>query len=353
MENIDGGDLAYLLISLFCCILIFIGDLTIPRGYFIWLLYIVPLMIIYRAQNTTLTGILLGIITGLMTTGFFLSSGSDIPVIVSALGRMEAMVAFVAFTLIVNYLIVSRGKLLIANEETKKKADELAITNKELEAFSYSVSHDLRSPLRIINGFAEILREDYSASLDESGQEYIDRIGISAKHMETLIQDLLNLSKISRYELVEIDIDISKIATSILSELEHSNPERKVIWHIQDNLSAKGDYRLISIALSNLLGNAWKYTGKKEKAEIVVGAKKQDDHTIFYVRDNGDGFNMKYADNIFKPFRRLHAEGEFAGTGIGLATVERIIARHSGSIWCESEIGKGATFYFTLGWRPE
>lgn len=343
----------FLFISLICCILVFTGDLFIPRGYVEWLLYIIPLLIIYRAQNIIWNGILLGIIAVLMAIGFFLSPDPGIPAIISAVDRVEGMIAFIAFSFVINSLIVSRKMLLVANEQIAKKAEELASANKELEAFSYSASHDLRSPLRTIKGFTEILKEDYSETLDETVQDYIDRIATSAARMEVLIEDLLNLSKIARYEVASENIDISNIASSILTELAHANPQRKVLWHVQDDLRDQGDSRLITIALSNLLGNAWKYTSKKDKAEIDVGAKKQENHIIYYVRDNGVGFDMKQANSVFVPFRRLHAESEFTGTGIGLAIVERVIKRHNGSIWCESEIGKGATFYFTIGWCPK
>ena len=232
--------------------------------------------------------------------------------------------------------------------KVEERTHELEITNKELETFSYSVSHDLRAPLYAVINLIEIMQEDYANTLDESGQENFELIKGSMIQMETLIKDMLDLSRITRKELLYEDVELSLLASEILERYRHTNPERKVEIKIEDKLECRGDRGLLIIVMENLLGNAWKYSAKEDKAQIEFGSLKKDGVVIYYVKDNGAGFNMEYENKLFEAFQRLHVETEFQGSGVGLATVARVINRHKGKIWAESEPGKGSTFYFCL-----
>lgn len=227
-------------------------------------------------------------------------------------------------------------------------AEELARKNKELEAFSYSVSHDLRAPLRSIDGFSQALLEDYADRLDPKAQDYLRRVRGAAQRMGELIDDLLQLSRVGRAELSRRRVNLSEIARLITADLLKKEPERAVEVVIPDGLVADADPSLMSVVLDNLLGNAWKFTRKIQEGRIEFGADLIDGGSAYFVRDNGAGFNMKYADKLFRPFQRLHRDADFPGTGIGLATVHRIIDRHGGRVWAESTVGHGATFYFTI-----
>ena len=229
-----------------------------------------------------------------------------------------------------------------------KRADELATLNQELESFSYSVSHDLRAPLRSIDGFSLALMEDYAEKLDDNGKDYLQRVRASAQRMAKLIDDLLELSRMTRSQIKRRTVPLSKYATEIVKNLQENEPQRKVKIDIQPGLKADVDDGLIRIVLQNLLGNAWKYSSTKPNAHIEFGQITQNSESVFFVRDDGVGFDMQYADKLFGAFQRLHKANEFEGTGIGLATVQRIIHRHGGIIWAQSEPDKGATFYFTL-----
>jgi two-component system NtrC family sensor kinase len=226
--------------------------------------------------------------------------------------------------------------------------EELERKNRELETFSYTVSHDLRAPLRSINSFSQILLEDYSDKLDSTGKSHLERVSSSAKRMGELIDDLLELSRVARAELSRGRIDLSAIARTILEDFSRNEPDRKVEWNVQDDLVLNVDGRLMKVALENLLGNALKFTAKTATARIQFGTEQRDGGTVYFVRDNGAGFDMKYADKLFSPFKRLHGNDDFPGTGIGLATVHRIVDRHGGRIWADSTVGEGATFYFTI-----
>lgn len=235
------------------------------------------------------------------------------------------------------------------NETLAQRARELENANKELESFSYSVSHDLRTPLRSIDGFSQALLEDYKDLLDDQGLEFLQRIRAATSRMGELIDDLLNLSRITRAEMRHEDVDLSQMARENAARLRQAGPEREVKFVIEDGLVAHADRRLLRVALENLMGNAWKFSSNEARATIEVGAMMDEAHElVFFVRDNGAGFNMEYADKLFGAFQRLHALSEFEGTGVGLATVQRIINRHGGKIWAEAEEGRGATFYFTL-----
>jgi signal transduction histidine kinase len=250
---------------------------------------------------------------------------------------------------------------------------ELEVANQELEAFSYSVSHDLRAPLRGIEGYAGALEEDHGPKLDEQARTYIERIRLGVRRMSQLIEGLLNLSRVSRSELNRSAVNLSELAGEIAAESKEAAPARNVELNIHPGLTAWGDRHLLRVALGNLMGNAWKFTGKQSDARIEfgtaivqppegsvppppgtlpsggsAGSAGAPGENAFFIRDNGAGFDMAYVNKLFQVFQRLHAPSDYEGTGIGLATVQRIIRRHGGRIWCEGEIGKGATFYFTL-----
>lgn len=233
-------------------------------------------------------------------------------------------------------------------ERVRDRTAQLETTNHELEAFCYSISHDLRAPLRAIDGFAHVVQEDYADKLDASGNEYLNRIRSGALRMNELIDALLGLSHLNRTVLVAAQVDLSALAQEILAQLTASTPQRAVSIEIAPGITARGDHRLLRIALTNLLDNAWKYTGKTPHARIVLGETLIDHERVFFVRDNGAGFEMQFAGKLFGPFQRLHNVLDFPGSGIGLATVARIIHRHGGRIWAEAVLGQGATFFFTL-----
>jgi two-component system NtrC family sensor kinase len=226
--------------------------------------------------------------------------------------------------------------------------EEVERKNGELEAFSYSVSHDLRSPLRSIDGFSQLLLEDYAGTLDAKGQDYLRRVCDSARHMGELIDDLLSLSQVGRAELKRSPVDLANIARAVFEELKKRDPERHVELRSAGPLLAEADERLMRVAFDNLLGNGWKFTAKVPQAWIEIGVERKTVGAAFFVRDNGAGFDMSYAEKLFRPFQRLHSESEFPGTGIGLATVHRVIDRHGGRIWANGAVGEGATFYFTI-----
>ncbi len=235
------------------------------------------------------------------------------------------------------------------NKELLDRAAELEAANKELEAFSYSVSHDLRSPLQNIDSFSQILAEEYAHRLNAEGRDYIQRLRASCQHMEEIIDALLALSNMSRHELALERVDLSTMARSVAAELKQKEPHRSVNWVIAEGLSVEGDAKLLRVVMENLLGNAWKFTAKRSRARIEFGALPQcNGARTYFVRDDGAGFDMARAGNLFAPFKRLHNQDDFRGTGIGLATVQRVIQRHHGKIWAEGAVGQGATFCFTL-----
>ena len=248
-----------------------------------------------------------------------------------------------------------------------ERTAELQAANKELEAFAYSVSHDLRAPLRFIDGFAHAIEEEQAHLLDDTGKDYFRRVRAATAKMSQLIDALLGLSRQTRGELKRTTVDLSSLAQAISRELRKT-PERPAEFVIAEGVKAGGDATMLHVVIENLFANAWKFTGKCESARIEFGAfecgmrsaeggiksqianpESEIGKTVYYVRDNGAGFDMNYANKLFMAFQRLHAEAEFPGIGIGLATVQRIIHRHGGRIWAEGEIDKGATFYFTLG----
>ncbi len=236
-------------------------------------------------------------------------------------------------------------ELAQARQAQQERADAAENATRELEAFSYSVAHDLRAPLRGINGFSVALLEDYGPSLAPEAKAYLKRISSAAVRMGELIDALLALSRVSRAELVIQSVDLTKLASDVLAQLRAADPSRDVQCVVQESVVADGDPHLLQALFENLLGNAWKFSAKRDGARIELG---RNDDGVFFVRDNGAGFDAAYADKLFAPFQRLHSATEYPGTGIGLATVQRIVRRHGGKIWAEGAVDQGATFYFTL-----
>ena len=253
-------------------------------------------------------------------------------------------------------------EVLALNGELRRRIRQVEFANRELDAFAYAVSHDLRAPLRAMNGFSLALKEDFGESLTETGREYVDQIALASRNMGDLIEGLLKLSRTTRGDLRHDTVDLSAMALRILKGLAAAEPNRRVAWMVGPDLSACGDARMIEAALNNLLGNAWKYTANCKEAVIEFGelsaaefkASVEPEYDarnslpVFFIRDNGAGFDMKHAGKLFKPFQRLHRQDEFAGIGIGLATVQRIIRRHGGTVRAAAAPGKGAVFYFSL-----
>ena len=244
--------------------------------------------------------------------------------------------------------IIAEEKVNKLNEILKRRASEAEVANKELEAFAYSVSHDLRAPLRSMEGFSQALLEDCFDSLNDEGKDYLKRIQSSAELMAQLIDDMLRLSQITRADMTLDKVNLSEIAQSISTKVKSNFPKRKIKFIIAPGLTVKADKNLLSIALENLFENAVKFTGNVPLALIEFGVTEKDGQKAYIVRDNGVGFDMTYANKLFKPFQRLHTIAEFPGTGIGLASTQRIIQRHGGQVWAEGKVGEGAAFYFTL-----
>ena len=244
---------------------------------------------------------------------------------------------------------------LAARELAETRAalsDELARKNRELEAFSYSVSHDLRAPLRVVDGFSRALDERYGAGLDDQGRKYLQRIRTGAQRMGELIDDLLALARFSAAPLNRETVNLADVARSVMAELQRREPERQTVFLAEEEIFAVVDRRLMYVVFENLLGNAWKFTSRSVPPRIEFGAETRADGTVFLIRDNGAGFDMALADKLFAPFQRLHDEADYPGTGIGLATVQRILDRHGGRVWAEAVVGQGATIFFTLAESP-
>jgi two-component system sensor histidine kinase/response regulator len=256
-----------------------------------------------------------------------------------------------------NELLRRQAQLLAESEQAALELAEnraelvrdLEHKNRELESFSYAVSHDLRAPLRRIDSFSRAVQESQGDRLDESGHQFLSRVREASQHMAQLIDDVLYLSRVTRADLREQDVDLSSIADLTLTRLQESEAERKVEVRIRPGVIVTGDGQLLRIALTNLLENAWKFTSREPTARLEFGMAQVAGEVTYFVRDNGAGFDMTYADRLFGPFQRLHPQAEFPGNGIGLATVQRIIHRHGGKVWAEGLVGQGATFYFTLG----
>jgi PAS domain S-box-containing protein len=302
-------------------------------------------------------------------SGDQVSAGSDPMVIEQRLIRLDGSVVIVEASAIQVQYNGKPGLLVMMMDITRRKQAEneirqlnmdlearvldrtaqLEAANRDMESFSYSVSHDLRNPLRSLNGYSQILLEDYAPGLDETAQGYLKQISVVSTRMRHLIDDLLKLSQITRGELNVTAVNLSEMAKMLSKTLQDLQPERRVTWNISPGIWGKGDRGLLEIALENLMNNAFKYTSLRPEAHIEFGVQEQDDHQVYFVRDDGAGFDMAYVDRLFHTFQRLHNMTEFEGTGIGLAMVQRIILRHNGTIWAEGAVNQGATFFFTLG----
>jgi len=282
-----------------------------------------------------------------------------------SVGGLIIVLVVVVLALISNIVLRRRAQQQVheLNRElearVRLRTAQLETANDELESFAYSVSHDLRAPLRSIAGFSSALEEDCGDQLSTTSLDYLQRVQRAAGHMGQLIDDLLSLSRATRSEFCHERTDLSATAAEIVAELEEGEPSRHAEVRIADGLVAHGDPKLLRVCLYNLLGNAWKFTAGRQPTSIEVGSlpagkpSDAEEGRIYFVRDNGIGFDMSYASNLFKPFRRLHSREDFPGTGIGLATVQRIIHRHGGRVWAESEPERGTTVYFTLGEEPD
>jgi PAS domain S-box-containing protein len=267
--------------------------------------------------------------------------GTRIPILVTGAMIDDTRLNGAAFVLDIT-------RIKEAEEALRRYALDLESANKELESFSYTVSHDLRAPLRTLHGFSTALLEDYSEKLDDQGKKWLENLRTASLHMGRLIDDILRLSRVIRAEVKLETVNLSEIAQSQAEKLKETEPERKVEFVITPGLEAPGDSNLLNLVLQNLLGNAFKFTSRTRSARIEFGSIPQNGNTVYFVRDNGAGFDMRYAEKLFQPFQRLHSEKEYSGNGIGLATVLRIVQRHGGKVWAEGEVNRGATFYFTL-----
>jgi signal transduction histidine kinase len=288
----------------------------------------------------------------LAATARSVSRVKDFSIRARADSRDEVGLLVETFNEMLDRIQAQNKELQRAHNELEQRVIErtlqLEAANKELEAFSYSVSHDLRAPLRSIDGFSQALFEDYADKLDAQGRDDLQRVRGASQRMAQLIDDLLELSRVTRGQINRQTVDLSALARTIAAELHNSEPEREVEFAVAEGLSASCDPRLLRIVLENLLRNAWKFTGNHQRARIEFGRSHSNGQSAYFVRDDGAGFDMAYADKLFGAFQRLHAMTEFNGTGIGLATVQRIIRRHGGQVWAEGQVEQGATFYFTL-----
>jgi len=236
-----------------------------------------------------------------------------------------------------------------AEDLVRKQRQDLFVANQDLKGFAYSASHDLRAPLRHINNYIDALNEDYGKDLPEDAQFMMQRIASSSAQMNNLIEDLLSFSRATAAEVVKSKVNMTELAQKELAKLQKEEPDREVEVHVQEGLNVEADANMMAIVMHNLLGNAWKYTKKTKQATIEIGFEKDSQKCVYFVKDNGAGFDMAYEDKLFKPFSRLHTEEDFEGNGIGLATVQRIIEKHGGSIKAEAGVEKGAVFFFSLG----
>ena len=291
-------------------------------------------------------------ILGLAAIAKNVSQDKDFSVRARADSRDEVGLLVETFNEMLERIQEQNSQLQQSHEELEQRVIErttqLEAANKELEAFSYSVSHDLRAPLRGIDGFSQALLEDYEEKLDARGKDYLQRVRVASQRMAQLIDDMLGLSRASRGEMRHEPVDLTGISRSIAAQLQDADTGRDVEFVIAEGLCASGDPRLLQIVLENLIGNAWKFTSKQPTARVEVGVNGNNGRSVYFVRDNGAGFDMTYAEKLFGAFQRLHSAAEFKGTGIGLATVQRIIRRHGGEVWAEGKVGQGAVFYFTL-----
>jgi signal transduction histidine kinase len=237
-------------------------------------------------------------------------------------------------------------------QRVQERTEQLAAANKELDAFAYSASHDLRAPLQTIDGFARALEEDFGGKLDAEARDYLQRVRTASQRMAQLVDDLLRLSRLTRADMTHVPVDLSALARTVAGELLARDPARDVVVEIAEGVLAQGDRNLLRVLLENLLSNAWKFTSKHARARIEFSVLEREGETVYCLRDDGAGFDMRHAGKLFTPFQRLHPASEFPGNGVGLATVQRIVRRHGGRVWAEGEPGKGAAFFFTIPDAP-
>ena len=273
---------------------------------------------------------------------------ADLEEIIRALRNQEVDAVVGNKNVLMLRLKETEDELKRQRDNLDKLVRDLEASNKELESFAYSVSHDLRAPLRTVESFSDVVLQDYGDKLDKTGKDYLNRIREASKKMSQLIDGMLKLSRITRAELIEEQVNLSDMVQSIYDGLKYAQPDRQAEFIIAPEILVNGDIQLLQILMQNLLDNAWKYSSKCPNTRIEFGVKSQGDKKVYFVMDNGVGFDMKRADKLFTPFQRLHSDREYAGTGIGLAIAQRVVQRHGGRIWAESETGKGATFFFTL-----
>lgn len=279
----------------------------------------------------------------------------EFDLVLNGFSRMQATLAAALRELEEDIVKLERAEAEISQlnasleRRVAERTAQLAAVNRELESFSYSVSHDLRTPLRSIDGFSQALAEDYGARLDATGLDYLNRVRRSAQRMGTLIDDMLRLAHVTRIDITHGEIDLSELTEEIIADMRQQKDLGNVMFAVQPGLTILGAKPLLRIVLDNLLDNAWKYSSKVAHPKIEFGGMRQDDRVVYFVRDNGAGFDMTYVGKLFGAFQRLHRDEEFPGTGVGLATVKRIIHRHGGEVWAEGRPGAGAIFYFTLG----
>lgn len=327
-------------------VLIFLLDISTPIGVAVWLFYFVPLILASRglASRSFLAFCL--ICSGLIALGGVWSQASELPVEFAIENRISSILVlfFLAYSL-------NRNRSLMARLELQK--ENLTMVNRDLRSFSYSVSHDLKNPLQTILGFTNLLREQLSSKIPDEEREYLGRIDQQGKHMLNIINDLLKLSSLTDQPIRLERVNLSAIARASAEQLSHLNPGRNVRFEIQPDLMENADQGLMRLLFDNLIANALKFTSKTDRAFIQFGTQLQKNQTVYFVRDNGVGFDQSQADRLFEPFARFHSQDEFAGTGIGLSIVRRVIERHGGTVWAHSEIGKGAAIFFTLSSRQD
>ncbi|MFP4418457.1 MAG: sensor histidine kinase [Fibrobacterota bacterium] len=329
-----------ILLAIVSAVVITYLDTHMPLGYGIWVLYLIPILIVASTGKDSYLYLCTISLAGLMAVDIIYSRGPLTKMILT--NRLSSYVVFWVVTIV----LAGRNQALKQSQEHEQR---LISVNRDIESFSYSVSHDLRGPLNTISNLAEVLQQNYSDSLDSQGRECVIRIKDGIKKMGLLIEDILSLSRIGTMEINRSKTNMSEIVREVFGELQQADPQRKVEIVIQDDVYASADSRLISRAIQNLICNSWKFTSRKSTARIEFGTFYQAGKTVFFIRDNGVGFAPEQVQSIFKPFRRIEAHRDYAGTGIGLSIVDRVISRHGGKVWAEGQEQKGATFYFTLG----
>lgn len=342
-----NGSPRRLYLVLVMILVVFILDIFTPIGVLIWLLYLGPLLIVSQRYTRAWNLAALSLCSVLILVGYRLSPKIPFP----EPYLYNRLIAILIMWMAVHFLHKQREaglKIQQLNNALVENITQLERSNQDLKSFCYTISHDIRAPLVRMAGFSNALMEDYSYNMDRQGKMYMERIITSCSSLMLSLDKVLDLSKLSFSNLNITEVNLSDLAQSIIQELAETQPERKVFITITPQLIARGDRDLLRLAMENFLGNAWKFTSKQQDARIDFGVTEQNGQIVYFIRDNGSGFDMAFVDKLFKPFQRLHSTEDFPGTGVGLASVYKIIQRHNGEVWAESTLGKGATFYFTL-----